>query len=86
MNKSMDLHKLPNRLVVTYWLLIVAAAILAAGAIADRPVGVSGQLVLQPTLNLTLAIDHRVADGAQGAQFLSELRELLEAPARLMNV
>ena len=60
------------------------SAILATGAIAERPVGVAGQLVLQPTLNITLAVDHRVADGAQGAQFLSELRELLEAPARLL--
>ena len=60
------------------------SAILATGAIAERAVGVSGQLVLQPTLNLTLAVDHRVADGAQAAQFLRELRELLEAPARLL--
>jgi pyruvate dehydrogenase E2 component (dihydrolipoamide acetyltransferase) len=59
-------------------------ALLAAGAIADRPVGVDGQLLLQPTLHLTLAIDHRVADGAQAAEFLRDLRALLEAPGRLL--
>jgi pyruvate dehydrogenase E2 component (dihydrolipoamide acetyltransferase) len=56
------------------------SAILAAGAIAERPVGENGQLVLRPTLCLSLAIDHRVADGVDGARFLADLRTLLERP------
>jgi pyruvate dehydrogenase E2 component (dihydrolipoamide acetyltransferase) len=60
------------------------SAILAAGTIAERPVGAAGQVVLQPTLNLTLAVDHRVADGAQAAEFVRDLKALLEAPARML--
>ncbi len=60
------------------------SAILAAGANAERPVGVAGQVVLQPTLNLTLAVDHRVADGAQAAEFARDMKDLMEAPARML--
>jgi pyruvate dehydrogenase E2 component (dihydrolipoamide acetyltransferase) len=60
------------------------SAILAAGAIAERPVGRDGRLVLEPTLHLTLSCDHRVVDGAEAAVFLQELRRLLEAPAHLL--
>ena len=60
------------------------SAILAAGAIRERPVGEGGAVVLRPTLPLTLSADHRVVDGAQAAQFLADLRELLEAPARML--
>jgi pyruvate dehydrogenase E2 component (dihydrolipoamide acetyltransferase) len=60
------------------------SGILAAGSIRERPVGESGQVVLRPTLNLTLAADHRVVDGVMAARFLQDLRELLQAPARLL--
>jgi pyruvate dehydrogenase E2 component (dihydrolipoamide acetyltransferase) len=60
------------------------SAILAAGAIKERPVGESGAVVLRPTLPLTLAADHRVVDGAQAALFLTDMRELLQAPARML--
>jgi len=56
------------------------SAILAVGAIRERPVGEAGKLVLRPTLHMTLAVDHRVADGAAGALFLQDLRAVLEAP------
>lgn len=59
------------------------SAILAAGAIAERPVGVAGRVVLEPTLHLSLAVDHRVADGARAALFLSALTALLESPSVL---
>ena len=59
------------------------SAILAAGAIAERPVGVAGRVVLAPTLHLSLAVDHRAADGAQAAQFLSHFVALLESPSPL---
>jgi pyruvate dehydrogenase E2 component (dihydrolipoamide acetyltransferase) len=61
------------------------SAILAAGAIVERPVGEDGQIVLRPTLRLTLAVDHRVADGVDGARFLQDLRILLEQADKLAD-
>jgi pyruvate dehydrogenase E2 component (dihydrolipoamide acetyltransferase) len=59
------------------------SAILATGAILDRPVNDNGQVGLRPSLRLTLAVDHRVADGAAGGLFLKDLRLLLESPHSL---
>ncbi len=59
------------------------SAILATGAIVERPAGEGGQLVLRPTLRMTLAVDHRVADGVAGALFLKDARAVLEAPQAL---
>jgi pyruvate dehydrogenase E2 component (dihydrolipoamide acetyltransferase) len=59
------------------------SAILAVGAIVERPVSQVGQLVLRPMLHLTLAVDHRVTDGVTGALFLNDLRSVLEAPDTL---
>ncbi|CAN5754647.1 dihydrolipoamide acetyltransferase family protein [soil metagenome] len=56
------------------------AAILGMGALKPRPVVVDGAVVARATMTLTCAFDHRVADGAQVAAFLGELRELIEAP------
>ncbi|MGV0794165.1 dihydrolipoamide acetyltransferase family protein [Mycolicibacterium sp. XJ1819] len=56
------------------------AAILGMGALKDRPVVVDGEVVARPTMSLTCAFDHRIADGAQVAAFLCELRDLIESP------
>ncbi len=56
------------------------AAILAVGSIEERPVVVAGQLVVRPLMHMTLTCDHRAIDGADGAEFLRTLRELLEEP------
>ena len=56
------------------------AAILAVGALAKRPVVVDDEIVVRPVMTLTLACDHRVLYGADGARFLARLRELLEQP------
>ena len=61
------------------------SAILATGAIVERVVSESGKLMLRPTLRMTLAVDHRVADGIAGALFLKDLRDLLEAPEALQD-
>jgi pyruvate dehydrogenase E2 component (dihydrolipoamide acetyltransferase) len=61
------------------------SAILAVGAVRERPVGEEGKLVLRPTLHMTLAVDHRVADGAAGALFLKDLGAVLEAPDALRD-
>lgn len=56
------------------------AAILGLGSLKPRAVVVDGAVVPRPTMNLTCAFDHRIADGAQVAAFLCELRDLIEAP------
>ncbi|WP_052889618.1 2-oxo acid dehydrogenase subunit E2 [Thermogemmatispora carboxidivorans] len=60
------------------------AAILAVGRISERVIAVSGQPVVAPTMLLSLSCDHRVIDGASGAQFLAALAELLEEPLGLL--
>jgi pyruvate dehydrogenase E2 component (dihydrolipoamide acetyltransferase) len=59
------------------------AAILATGSVRERPIVRDGSVVAAPTLRVTLSCDHRVIDGADGARFLSTLKELLEEPVRL---
>lgn len=65
------------------------AAILAVGAIEDRPVvetiADEGRVVVAgKTLQLTLSCDHRVIDGVEGAKFLKTLQKFLENPAMLL--
>jgi pyruvate dehydrogenase E2 component (dihydrolipoamide acetyltransferase) len=61
------------------------AAILAVSRIADRVAAVNGQPAVQPMMTLSLSCDHRVVDGARGAQFLQTLADLLENPLRLLD-
>ncbi|HTX96367.1 MAG TPA: dihydrolipoamide acetyltransferase family protein [Mycobacterium sp.] len=56
------------------------AAILGMGAIKPRPLAVRDEVVVRPTMTLTCVFDHRVADGAQAAQFICQLRDLIESP------
>lgn len=58
-------------------------AILAVGAMSQRPVVRVGALAVAEVVTLTLSADHRVVDGAVGAAFLSSLRGLLEKPESL---
>jgi len=60
------------------------AAILATSTIKERPAVRDGQVVISRTMMVTLSCDHRVLDGATGAQFLQELKNLLENPVGLM--
>lgn len=59
------------------------AAILAVGRIVDRVVPVDGLPSVQPTLTLSLSCDHRVVDGARGAEFLATVAKLIEQPSEL---
>jgi pyruvate dehydrogenase E2 component (dihydrolipoamide acetyltransferase) len=61
------------------------AAILAVGRIADRIVPVNGRPEVRPMCTFTLSFDHRVVDGARGAQFLDTLADLVEEPAGLVD-
>jgi pyruvate dehydrogenase E2 component (dihydrolipoamide acetyltransferase) len=56
------------------------AAILGIGSLKPRAVVVDGAVVARSTMTLTCAFDHRVADGAQAAEFLGDLRDLIESP------
>jgi pyruvate dehydrogenase E2 component (dihydrolipoamide acetyltransferase) len=60
------------------------AAILAVGTIVTKPVVKNGQLAIGQAMTLTLSCDHRVVDGAVGAQYLAALKQLLESPALLL--
>jgi len=60
------------------------AAILAVGAIKERPVVRDGKLTVGQTMRVTLSCDHRILNGVEGAQFLEELKRLLENPVALV--
>jgi pyruvate dehydrogenase E2 component (dihydrolipoamide acetyltransferase) len=59
-------------------------AILAVGAIVEKPVVVGGQLAVGKRMRVTLSCDHRVMDGAMAARFLADLKAALEAPLTLL--
>jgi len=56
------------------------AAILGMGSLKPRPMVLDDTVVVRPQMTLTCVFDHRVADGANVAQFLGELRRLIESP------
>jgi pyruvate dehydrogenase E2 component (dihydrolipoamide acetyltransferase) len=60
------------------------AAVLATGSVKKRPVVRDDQIVVGQVMNCTLSIDHRISDGAEAAQFMGELKRLLESPALLL--
>lgn len=60
------------------------AAILSVGAIIEKPIVKNGQIVVGNIMKLSLACDHRVVDGATGAQFLQTLKTYLESPLTLL--
>ena len=61
-------------------------AILGMGKVQEKPVVRDGQIVIRKILPLTLAFDHRIADGADAARFVSELvRHLSDPNLRLLE-
>ena len=60
------------------------AAILAVGAASQQPVVLNGQIVIRDRMKVTMSCDHRVVDGAGGAEFLRTLRQYIEQPLRLL--
>ena len=58
-------------------------AILAVGAVVEKPVVVKGQVEVGLRCSMTLSCDHRVVDGATGAKFLQTLKQILENPVYL---
>src|SRR2546421_1604283 len=60
------------------------AAILAVGAIKDVPVVDGGRIVPGKVMRMTLSVDHRVFYGATAAQFMAEVKRLIENPVTLV--
>jgi pyruvate dehydrogenase E2 component (dihydrolipoamide acetyltransferase) len=60
------------------------AAILAVGVGEERVVVRNGQMVIRSMMSCTLAVDHRVVDGAMGAVFMQTLRTYIEQPATML--
>ena len=60
------------------------ACILAIGAVREEPVVEGGEIVVGQRMRVTLSCDHRVVDGATGAQFLSTVQAYLEEPLSLL--
>jgi pyruvate dehydrogenase E2 component (dihydrolipoamide acetyltransferase) len=56
------------------------AAILAVGRVVEKPVLAKGELLNKRFIRLTVGLDHRVLDGAQGARFLGNLKAYIENP------
>jgi pyruvate dehydrogenase E2 component (dihydrolipoamide acetyltransferase) len=72
---------------VTHFAAIInppQAMILAVGAGEERVVARKGQAVVRTMMNCTLAVDHRVVDGAMGAQFMQTLKAYIEQPAAML--
>jgi len=59
-------------------------ALMAVGALIEKPVVKNGSIVPGKTITVTLSCDHRVVDGAVGARFLSEFKDLIEHPHKLL--
>jgi pyruvate dehydrogenase E2 component (dihydrolipoamide acetyltransferase) len=57
------------------------AAILATGAAVATPVVVDGAVEIRPMMSMTLTVDHRAVDGAEGADFLRTVKTFVEDPA-----
>ena len=57
------------------------AAILAVGTTEPKPVVRDGEVTVRPLMSMTITCDHRAIDGADGADFLRTVKELLEEPA-----
>jgi pyruvate dehydrogenase E2 component (dihydrolipoamide acetyltransferase) len=60
------------------------SCILAVGSIIEKPIVKNGTIVIGNMMKVTLSCDHRVVDGATGAQFLQTLKGMLENPVRMI--
>jgi pyruvate dehydrogenase E2 component (dihydrolipoamide acetyltransferase) len=60
------------------------SCILAIGGIIQKPIVENGEMKVGNMMKVTLSCDHRVVDGAMGAEFLKTFKEILEEPVRLL--
>jgi pyruvate dehydrogenase E2 component (dihydrolipoamide acetyltransferase) len=59
-------------------------AILAVGAILDKPVALKGEVVIRPMMSVNLTYDHRAIDGAEAGKFMRTLKEMIEEPLYIL--
>jgi len=59
-------------------------AILAVGAILDKPVALKGEVVIRPMMSVNLTYDHRTIDGAEAGKFMRTLKEMIEEPLTIL--
>jgi pyruvate dehydrogenase E2 component (dihydrolipoamide acetyltransferase) len=59
-------------------------AILAVGAIIDKPVVERGQVAIRPMMNVNLSYDHRTIDGAEAGRFMRTLKAFIEDPVLIL--
>ena len=60
-------------------------AILAVNKVEEKPVVIEGELEIRKRMNLSLSCDHRVVDGWDAANFMQDLKKLVEAPLKLLS-
>ena len=60
------------------------SGILGMHAIKERPIAVNGEVVIRPMMYIALSYDHRIVDGAGAVGFLVRVKELIEAPEKLL--
>lgn len=63
---------------------IPQSAILGMHKIQERPMAISGQIVIRPMMYVALSYDHRIIDGRESVSFLVRVKELLENPELLL--
>ena len=61
------------------------SAIVALGAVVQRPWVVDGKIVVRSVTTLALSFDHRLVDGAQGSKFLADIALMLQEPDQLLQ-
>ncbi|MGN2275189.1 dihydrolipoamide acetyltransferase family protein [Priestia megaterium] len=59
-------------------------AILGVGRMLEKPVVINSEIEIRPMMTLSMSFDHRVIDGAPAAEFLTELKRVLENPFELL--
>ena len=60
------------------------SAVLAVGTVSEKPIVENGEITVAQMMTATLSADHRIVDGAEGAQFLITIKGLLENPTGLI--
>ena len=60
------------------------SGILGMHTIQDRPVARENQVIIRPMMYVALTYDHRLVDGREAVLFLRRVKEVIEAPARML--
>ena len=60
------------------------SGILGMHMIQDRPVARDNEVVIRPMMYVALTYDHRIVDGREAVLFLRRIKEVIEAPARML--